>query len=384
MTVIRPIRAFFGEHMYKEAMGVTGLALAAWLAHRQGIGGAAHVLWVSLIVLSSLVIWRAGDFFAPASSFIQNHHNLPQSIKAAVIDAVASSFPEFCVAVIATIQLGKAEVGVSTIIGSALYNVLVIPAAVGLVATSPIKVGKDVVWRDNVFYLAVVGLLYIMLTQFAELQPSGEVQTYWGLGVALIFLGTYLLYVFWLQRDYRKYQREHVGEPEPESDEDEDEDPIKITSEGGAWMWIAGMMILMGLSTEVLVTSAINLGDLLTISPVVMGFVIIAAGTSVPDTALSVISAQRGHYDAAISNVFGSNIFDICICLSVPVLIALTISGETLIDLKQVELVWALIGATLLSFYFFWSKNYTLSKAKAGIMGLTYLMIVVYVVSSGA
>ena len=149
-------------------------------------------------------------------------------------------------------------------------------------------------------------------------------------------------------------------------------------------MWIAGMMILMGLSTEVLVTSAINLGDLLTISPVVMGFVIIAAGTSVPDTALSVISAQRGHYDAAISNVFGSNIFDICICLSVPVLIALTISGETLIDLKQVELVWALIGATLISFYFFWSKNYTLSKAKAGIMGLTYLMIVVYVVSSGA
>jgi len=143
-------------------------------------------------------------------------------------------------------------------------------------------------------------------------------------------------------------------------------------------------MILMGLSTEVLVTSAINLGDLLTISPVVMGFVIIAAGTSVPDTALSVISAQRGQYDAAISNVFGSNIFDICICLSVPVLIALTMSGETLIDLKQIGLVWALIGATLLSFYFFWSRSYTLSKAKAGIMGLTYLMIVVYVVNSGA
>ena len=65
--------------MYKEAMGVTGLALAAWLAHRQGIGGAAHVLWVSLIVLSSLVIWRAGDFFAPASSFIQTRTTRPST-----------------------------------------------------------------------------------------------------------------------------------------------------------------------------------------------------------------------------------------------------------------------------------------------------------------
>ena len=43
-----------------------------------------------------------------------------------------------------------------------------------------------------------------------------------------------------------------------------------------------------------------------------------------------------------------------------------------------------MIAATLLAFYFFWSNNYTLGKAKAGIMGLIYLMIVVYVVASGA
>ncbi|MDP7318236.1 MAG: sodium:calcium antiporter, partial [SAR324 cluster bacterium] len=91
MSVFKPLEVFFGEHMFKNAMGLTVVAFVAWIAHRQGIGGAAHVLWTSLIVLSSLVIWRAGDFFAPASSFIQKHHNLPQSIKAAVIDAVASS-----------------------------------------------------------------------------------------------------------------------------------------------------------------------------------------------------------------------------------------------------------------------------------------------------
>ena len=143
-------------------------------------------------------------------------------------------------------------------------------------------------------------------------------------------------------------------------------------------MWIAGMMILMGLSTEVLVTSAINLGDLLTISPVVMGFVIIAAGTSVPDTALSVISAQRGQYDAAISNVFGSNIFDICICLSVPILLALAINGDpTPVVLPQIELIWCLIAANLVAFYFFRSSDYTLSKPESVTLGGIYLLIVV-------
>ena len=110
-------------------------------------------------MISTIVIWRAGDFFSPAASYIQNKHDIPQSIKAAVIDAIASSFPEFCVAVIAVIMIGRAEVGIASIVGSALYNVLVIPAAAGLVAASPMVISKEVVWRDNIYYLGVTLVL---------------------------------------------------------------------------------------------------------------------------------------------------------------------------------------------------------------------------------
>ena len=59
------------------------------------------------------------------------------------------------------------------------------------------------------------------------------------------------------------------------------------------------------------------------------------------------------------------------------VLLALVISGEpTYIDLPQTGLIWSLIGATLLSIYFFWSNNYTLTKVKAGMMGILYLLII--------
>ena len=370
MNPITPFSFFFGKDMFRHAILLSGIAIIAWFLTQNGIGLASYFLWISLIMISTIVIWRAGDFFSPAATYIQNKHDIPQSIKAAVIDAIASSFPEFCVAVIAVIMLGRAEVGIASIVGSALYNVLVIPAAAGLVAASPMVISKEVVWRDNLYYLGVTLLLGAMLWFF----PNE-----WGAGVAVIFLLAYLGYVFLLQRDFKKSKNQNADSHKPDilADKTEDDDELELKSEKKAWIWLASMMILMGGATHVLVESSLALGDMLGIDGVLMGFVVIAAGTSVPDTALSVISAKKGHYDAAVSNVFGSNIFDICICLSVPILLALAMSGEpTAIDLPQLGLIWSLIGATFIAAYLFWSNNYTLTKAKAGMMGMIYLLII--------
>ena len=370
MNPIAPFSFFFGKDMFRHAILLSGIAIISWFLEQNGIGLASYFLWISLIMMSTIVIWRAGDFFSPAASYIQNKHDIPQSIKAAVIDAIASSFPEFCVAVIAVIMIGRAEVGIASIVGSALYNVLVIPAAAGLVAASPMVISKEVVWRDNMYYLGVTILLGAMLWLF----PNE-----WGAGVAILFLLAYLGYVFLLQRDFKKSKLQGADSHEPDilDDKTEDDDELELKSEKKAWVWLVSMMIVMGGATHVLVESSLALGDMLGIDGVLMGFVVIAAGTSVPDTALSVISAKKGHYDAAVSNVFGSNIFDICICLSIPILLALAMSGEpTAIDLPQLGLIWSLIGATFIAAYLFWSNNYTLTKAKAGMMGMIYLLII--------
>ena len=370
MNPITPFSFFFGKDMFRHAILLSGITIIAWFLRQNGIGLASYFFWISLIMISTIVIWRAGDFFSPAASYIQNKHDIPQSIKAAVIDAIASSFPEFCVAVIAVIMIGRAEVGIASIVGSALYNVLVIPAAAGLVAASPMVISKEVVWRDNIYYLGVTLLLGAMLWLF----PNE-----WGAGVAIIFLLAYLGYVFLLQRDFKKSKNQNADSHQPDilDDKTEDDDELELKSEKKAWVWLISMMIVMGGATHGLVESSLALGDMLGIDGVLMGFVVIAAGTSVPDTALSVISAKKGHYDAAVSNVFGSNIFDICICLSIPILLALAMSGEpTAIDLPQLGLIWSLIGATFIAAYLFWSNNYTLTKAKAGMMGMIYLLII--------
>ena len=377
-NLVQPLRFFFGGGIYHHVANLTVVIMALAILHLVGlkIWPVSFLLWVSLIVFASIAIWRAGDFFQPAADYVQEKHKLPESIKAAVIDAVASSFPEFCVAVIAVILLGRAEVGISSIVGSALYNVLIIPAAAGLVAKGPMKIGKEVVWRDSLMYFGVAILLLVALLAF----PNA-----WGFGVAALFILAYVGYIFWLNIDYRKHKRnlaeednnESVSAETEASEEEEEESELEIRDEPHAWKWILGMMLVMGLASHILVEASIQLGDLLGIDAVIMGFIVIAAGTSVPDTVLSVLSAKRGNYDAAISNVFGSNIFDICICLSVPILLALVLTGSvTPVNLPQIELVYMLVGATALAIYLFWSDNYTLTKTKSTIMFGIYLLII--------
>ncbi|MGA0399829.1 MAG: sodium:calcium antiporter, partial [bacterium] len=289
-NLVQPLRFFFGGGIYHHVANLTVVIMALAILHLVGlkIWPVSFLLWVSLIVFASIAIWRAGDFFQPAADYVQEKHKLPESIKAAVIDAVASSFPEFCVAVIAVILLGRAEVGISSIVGSALYNVLIIPAAAGLVAKGPMKIGKEVVWRDSLMYFGVVILLLVALLAF----PNA-----WGFGVAALFISAYIGYIFWLNIDYRKHKRNLAEEDNNESVpteteasvEEEEESELEIRDEPHAWKWILGMMLVMGLASHILVEASIQLGDLLGIDAVIMGFIVIAAGTSVPDTVLSVL-----------------------------------------------------------------------------------------------
>ena len=122
MNPISIIQMFLGPGMFRHTINISILAIICWIVLKQfpEYSFLGYPLWISLIIVATIIIWRAGDFFEPAAEFIQKRRQLPESVKAAVIDAIASSFPEFCVAVIAVIMLGRAEVGISSIIGSAL------------------------------------------------------------------------------------------------------------------------------------------------------------------------------------------------------------------------------------------------------------------------
>ncbi|HEV8078098.1 MAG TPA: calcium/sodium antiporter, partial [Marinobacter sp.] len=103
--------------------------------------------------------------------------------------------------------------------------------------------------------------------------------------------------------------------------EEIDED-IPTMSQRAAWLWfVIGLGILI-LSADLLVRGASELALAFGVSPLVIGLTVVAVGTSLPELAASVASVIKGHYEIAIGNVIGSNLFNLLAVMSIAAVIA--------------------------------------------------------------
>jgi cation:H+ antiporter len=308
------------------------------------------------ITISSIAIYFSSSRFATSSSRLGDHLRLPRDVKGATFDAVSSSLPEFLVALFSVIIFKEFEVGIGTIAGSALFNLLIIPGICVLIAPTAFKVSKNVISRDAMFYLITVFVLVILLVHF---------QT-WGLVIAIILLAVYAFYL----KDIIKHTNIHKKTAKKIAN-----DNIKRE----IWLALINLAII-GAFTYLLTKASITLSELLQVPAIIIAFTITAAATSVPDTIISAVNARKGDIDDAASNIFGSNIFDISIGLGLPLLIYTLIKGAVIIDFANIEIIFGLLGATILVLYFF-ADTHTLTKKQAITLLIMYSIFVIYVIS---
>lgn len=260
-----------------------------------------------LIILACMVgIWIGSETLSKGTDQIGKRYNLNPGVRGATLDAVSSSFAEFCTTVIALYQ-GSFDAGVGTIAGSALFNVLVIPAMASL-AAGGITVHKSVIKRDGMVYLAVVFAL-ISLLYFGPQGSNGNeyrVVPMWSGAAAIISYILYVIYLFYISKKASK-----------NSDTEKD---YSISLLKSGFRIIIGMAFV-GIACHYLVEITLDIFRTYNLSEAVAGVTVLAAATSIPDTLISVFAAKRGDGDGAVANAFASNTFDILICLGVPVLI---------------------------------------------------------------
>ncbi|HIG52238.1 hypothetical protein CXT76_01885 [Candidatus Parvarchaeota archaeon] len=312
---------------------------------------------LGIILVSSFAIYLAGNKFAESSSKIGDYFNLPRDVKGATFDAIASSLPELLVALYSVIIFKQFEVGIGTIAGSALFNLLVIPGICVFVAPVAFKVSKKVISRDALYYMISVFILIVLLLYFKT----------WGLFIALFLLFIYLLYL----KDIISHTKVHKKKNSPKKMGE-----IKLAKELSIFLFLIGII---GIFTFFLTDSAIELANILEISPIIIAFTIIAAATSIPDTVISIANAKKGDIDDATSNVFGSNVFDILVGIGLPLLIYVLYKGAVSITFSNLEIILGLLGSTIILLYFF-ADDHTLDKKQAGILLFMYLIFVGYTV----
>jgi K+-dependent Na+/Ca+ exchanger-like protein len=315
---------------------------------------------IGTILVASIAIYFLGSRFAIASSRIGDYLKLDRAVKGATLDAIASSLPELLVALFAVIFFNSFEVGVGTIAGSALFNLLVIPGIAVLVAPVAFRVSKRVITRDALFYVISTFILVVITFYFHT----------WGIGLALFLLMVYVHYVSTIRRHSR-------GDKEEDAVRKELDEKVSINKEFG----IATLLIVsIGAVTYFLTEASLNLGEILDVSPVIIAFVVTAAATSVPDTVISIVNARQGDIDDAASNVFGSNIFDILVGLGLPLLIYSAINGPVVIEFEYTEILFGLLGATIIVLYMI-ADTRTISRNEGAFLLFVYVAFLAYVMA---
>ncbi len=296
-------------------------------------------------------------------SLIGKKLKIPTSVRGATFDAMSSSLPELLTSLAWLIILKEKwlEVGIWTIWGSAIFNILIIPALVLMFYTGQkIKLSTRWVKRDSIFYILAI-LIFIVGLYFWQLLYMA-----W----ALIFL--YMVYVIYLYLQSRQHRQDNF--------EKVNQDYNSVKDKKVNFLILLISLILIYVGVEASIVAANFIWEKLHISILIVSLVLLASLTSIPDTLLSIKSSKKWDIDAWLSNAVGSNIFDICIWLGLPLLIGilfLWLSPKVNFYDNVGVFIFLLISTIA---YFFLMHKKTLSKKDSWILFGLYFLFVVYLI----
>lgn len=277
------------------------------------------ILNIFFIVIGIVLVLWGADRLTDGAVAVAEKMKMPQIVIGLTIVAMGTSMPEFCVSLISALK-GTSDLAVGNIVGSNIFNTLLIVGVSALVA--PMSIMKTTVRKDIPFALVASALLLIMCL-------DGDISR---IDAAILFV-MFLIFMYITLR----------GAKAQGTDLEEKEKKPMAT-------WLSVVWILVGLAclkggSNLFVDGATAVATKLGVSEAVIGLTIVAGGTSLPELATSVVSARKGNSGIAIGNVLGSNVFNILAILGLTGVISpMTLKGITMTDLSMmvisIILIW--------------------------------------------
>lgn len=270
----------------------------------------------------ALVIWGA-DKLTSGAVGVAERMRIPQMTIGLTIVAMGTSAPELFVSLMSAIG-GTPDLAVGNIVGSNIFNVMVITGITALVA--PMVISKTTVRRD--LPIAMVSSMALM-----AICADGHV----GRLESAALLAAFIAFMVYTVRTAGKGRAE-------------DERPTAPMA-----IWKSILFIVIGLAcliggSHIFVDGATTIARALGVSDAVIGLTIVAGGTSLPELATSVVAARKGNSSIAIGNVIGSNVFNILMIIGVTgVICPMRIEGVTMVDM----------GVMVISSFMLWTFSYT-------------------------
>ncbi|MCR4602793.1 MAG: calcium/sodium antiporter [Prevotella sp.] len=319
------------------------------------------LLNVGLIILGIvLVLWGADRLTEGASSLARGLH-IPEIVIGLTIVAAGTSAPELFVSFVSALK-GTPDLAVGNVIGSNIFNTLLIVGCSALVA--PMVIAPSTVKKDIPFgVFASLLLLVLCFDGMDSLHIAGNnISRIDG----IILLAGFAIFMIYTFRTARKSGiLETIEGTTAEGDTiAENESFFKREWKNICWIVIGLACLIIGSNT--FVDAATYIAQHFGVPESVIGLTIVAGGTSLPELATSVVAARKGKSALAIGNAIGSNVFNILLILGITAVICpMQIMGITIIDLTT--LLVSIVVVWLFSF-----TKYTVSRAEGGVLILGF------------
>ena len=314
-----------------------------------------------LILLGGLVLILLGsNYLVDGSSSIAKKFGISEFVIGLTIVGIGTSTPEMVVSFLSAIQ-GKANMAIGNIVGSNIFNTLMILGITALV--SPLAITKSNIKKDIPVNIVVTVLLILL----------GLNQTIFGVGNDMLsrFDGIILLGIFgwYLWSSFKS---------DSSADSDSEEDGIAVRNNLVSVVMILGGLAGLIFGGRIFVNSATALSQMFGVSDKFIAITVMAAGTSMPELDTCVVAALKGKGQLALGNVLGSNIFNILLILGGSSLIQpLSFAGITLVDMLTI-----LAGAILIFLSAFMFRKKELDRIEGAIFVILMAAYMWYLIAN--
>ncbi|MCZ6808559.1 MAG: calcium/sodium antiporter [Proteobacteria bacterium] len=313
--------------------------------------------FAELIVGLLLLIWGADRLVYGAAASARNLGVAPLLIGLTIV-AFATSAPEVLVSIVAAFR-GETDLAVGNAIGSNIANIGLVLGSVALLR--PIELTSATLRREMPALLAVT-LLTVALF----------LDTYLSRIDGLVLLTGLIIVMIWLTRlGFRS------SASDPMKAEYEAEIPLHVSMRMAIFWLVIGLAALL-VGAELLVDAAINIAHALGVTELVIGIVLVALATSLPELAVSMVSALKGEYGLALGTIVGSNIFNLLAVIGIAAVIEPAKLPESVLS----QHIFVLVAFTLALFamtYDYDGKGH-ISRLEGGALLVAYLAFIAFVI----
>lgn len=313
-----------------------------------------------LLIIGLVLILGGANYLTDGAAAIARKFGLSDLIVGLTIVAFGTSAPELTISVMSAVD-GNTGMAIGNVVGSNIFNTLLIIGAVAL--ARPIHIGKGIMVNEiPLVILASVAILAMGCSPWLDGTPA-EISRVNGI-LLLLFFVIFMRYIFAQAEESKHEQSEQPAEAKPQPG-----------------MWLSAIMVVGGLAAliyggDLFVDKASAIARSWGVSDAIIGLTIVAAGTSLPELATSLVAAVKGNSGIAVGNVIGSNIFNIFLVLGCAAAVRpLPFGGISMLDLG------VLTGSALLFWFFGWFfKTRTITRIEGAIMALCYILYITLLV----